>query len=359
MSLPSHLTADYEYELPASAIAQAPSSTRGESRVLCVSRDGTGFTEIRAHRIGDLLRPSDLLVLNDTRVVPGRLFGLREDTAGRAEILLLDATADGVTLMLKTRGRPKSGEILALAEGHLRLLLTEALGDGHWRARVVGDVHLDGILARFGRVPLPPYIKRDVMGDPEDATDVERYQTVYAEKPGAAAAPTAGLHLTDDALDAMRERGIAIETVTLHVGSGTFRPVTTVDLRDHPMHTEQIEVTERAARAVAACREREGRVVAVGTTSARVLESAATADGNVKPYRGGTDLFIHPPYAFKVVDALLTNFHAPRSTLLMLVSALIGRERILQAYAEALARGFRFLSYGDAMFLERPTAPHS
>ena len=350
---PAFATESYDYSLPEECIAQLPSEKRGDSRLLAV----VGGVR-RDLRIGDfprLLEPDDLLVFNDTRVIPGRLWGSRAATGGKAEILILGCGDEkGVELLLRTRGRPRAGEIFLFAEGELRIELVENTGPGIWRAATIPAPpdHLS-VIERHGSIPLPPYIHRSE-NDPRDVLDRERYQTVFARRPGAAAAPTAGLHLSEELLAEIEARGVRRAAVTLHVGPGTFRPVSRDDLRDHPMHEESWELSPATARAHAECRARGGRIVALGTTAVRVLESCARPDGSVQAGRGQTRLFIHPPYRFRAVDALFTNFHSPRSTLLMLVSALAGRECTLEAYEHALQSGYRFLSYGDATFWAPP-----
>jgi S-adenosylmethionine:tRNA ribosyltransferase-isomerase len=340
------LTRDFDYELPDEAIAQQP-APRGESRLLVL--DGAGQERHRRVRdLPELLSPGDLLVVNDTRVLPARLFGRRAGSGGRVELLLVEKLGPVEWEALAKPGRKaRPGTVLELAPG----LTAEVVSKGEdGRHRVRFSAPVEEHLERRGHVPLPPYIKR-----PDTAEDRERYQTVYARRPGAIAAPTAGLHFTAELLDELRRRDVEITEVTLHVGIGTFKPVTAALVHEHVMDRERYEVCAAAAAAVARAREQGGRVVAVGTTVVRTLESAATADGGVRPGSGTTGLFITPGYRFQVVDVLLTNFHLPRSTLLMLVSAFAGRERVLAAYREAIAAGYRFYSYGDAMLARRRT----
>lgn len=364
------LTRDFDYELPGERIAQRP-APRGESRLLVLDAAGAG----RHRRVDDLpslLRPGDLLVLNDTRVIPARLIarrtavagGIRGDgdaSGGRVELLLVEkvegeiegaATADGREwdALVKPGRRARPGVRLQLDGDLFAEVVGEPAADGRRRVRFSAPIepHLD----RLGHVPLPPYIKR-----PDEAADRDRYQTVYARRPGAIAAPTAGLHFTAALLDAIRERGVEVAALTLHVGIGTFKPVTAELVHEHRMERERYDVPLAAADALARTRAAGGRVVAVGTTVVRAMEGAAagssTAGGAVPAGRGATDLFITPGFRFRVVDALLTNFHLPRSTLLMLVAAFAGRERVLAAYREAIAAGYSFYSYGDAMFVEQ------
>jgi S-adenosylmethionine:tRNA ribosyltransferase-isomerase len=343
------LTRDFDYDLPLDRIAQRP-APRGESRLLVV--DAAGAERHRRVRdLPSLLRAGDLMVVNDTRVIPARLYARRPE-GGRVELLLVEKTGEQEWEALVKPGRKaRTGTRLELDGGPSIEILGEREEDGRRRLRFSAPVepHLD----RLGHVPLPPYIKR-----PDEAADRERYQTVYARNPGAVAAPTAGLHLTDEILDAVRARGARVAAVTLHVGIGTFKPVTAELVHEHRMERERYEVPAETAAALAATRAAGGRVVAVGTTVVRTLEGAAAAHGGtVAPGAGATDLFITPGFRFQVIDALLTNFHLPRSTLLMLVSAFAGRERTLAAYAEAVAAGYRFYSYGDAMFAERTSPP--
>lgn len=336
------LTRDFDYELPEESIAQEP-APRGESRLLVLDREGPD----RHRRVQDLprlLRPGDLLVLNDTRVIPARLFGHRIGSEGRMEVLLVEKAGEREWDALVRPGkRARPGTGIAF-EG----LTAEVVGkrDDRYRLRFSEPVepHLD----RLGHVPLPPYIRR-----PDEESDRERYQTVFARNPGAVAAPTAGLHFSAELLEAIAAAGIGIARVTLHVGIGTFKPVAAERVEDHRMDHERYEVSEETAEAIRSARAEGRRVVAVGTTVVRTLESAVLAAGEVKAGGGSTELFITPGYAFRAVDVLLTNFHLPRSTLLMLVSAFAGRERVLAAYAEAVREGYRFYSYGDAMLAER------
>jgi S-adenosylmethionine:tRNA ribosyltransferase-isomerase len=345
------LTRDFDYELPASSIAQQP-LPRGESRLLVLDRAGPE-RHSRVRDLPGLFRPGDLLVVNDTRVIPARLFG-RRPGGGRMEILLVEPAGEREwEALVKPGRRARPGTVIELAPG-LAAEVVAGHGDGRHRLRFSEPV--EPHLERLGHVPLPPYIHR-----PDTPEDRERYQTVYARRPGAIAAPTAGLHFTEEILRRIEEAGAAIARVTLHVGIGTFRPVAAERVEDHRMDAERYEIGEEAAAAVRQARERSragaGRVVAVGTTVVRTLEAAALAGGGeIRAGAGSTDLFITPGFRFQAVDALLTNFHLPRSTLLMLVSAFAGRERVLEAYAEAVREGYRFYSYGDAMLAER--APH-
>lgn len=339
------LTRDFDYDLPPESIAQHP-APRGESRLLVLDREGPERHR-RIRDLPELLRPGDLLVLNDTRVIPARLYGHRAQGGGRIEILLVEKTgAADWEVLLKPGRRARPGTVIEFEPG----LTAEVLGrseEGHFRLRFSEPIETH--LERLGHIPLPPYI-----GRPDEPADRDRYQTVYAQHPGAIAAPTAGLHFSQDLLDQIAAAGIGLTRITLHVGLGTFKPVTAENIEEHRMERERYEISEEAAEAIRAARGRGGRVVAVGTTVVRTLESAALAGGGeVRPRSGSTELFITPGFRFQAVDVLLTNFHLPRSTLLMLVSAFAGRERVLAAYEEAVRVGYRFYSYGDAMLVER------
>ena len=334
---------DFDYHLPEELIAQRPAERRGDSRLLHLPA-GAGPRDLRFADLPGLLRPGDLLVFNNTRVMPARLYG-RKETGGRVEILVERLlTPQRVLAHVRASKSPRPGTRLQVGRWWLQVTGREGAlfelqleGEGDWHA----------LMAAEGHLPLPPYIRRD--DGPEDR---ERYQTVYARRPGAVAAPTAGLHFDQAMLERLEAMGVERAEVTLHVGAGTFQPVRVENLDEHRMHAEWLEVDERVCEQVAATRARGGRVVAVGTTSVRSLETAAR-DGGLRPWQGDTRLFIRPGYRFRVVDLLLTNFHLPRSTLLMLVSAFAGHQRVLAAYRHAVAQRYRFFSYGDAMLLER------
>ena len=339
---------DFDYDLPPEAIAQAPLPERDASRLLVLDR----AREVIDHRVfrdlPDLLRPGDLLVVNRSRVIPARLKG-RRGSGGAAEILLVRDLGDGRWHALVRPGRHlRPGQKVTVDEDLSVVVESEALAeDGRRRVRLLSRRRdLAAALARCGHVPLPPYVKR-----PDTADDRERYQTVFAREPGSVAAPTAGLHFTPALLARLRAAGIATADVVLHVGPGTFRPVTVERVEDHRVMPEAYEVPPETARAIEETRARGGRVVAVGTTTVRTLESAAGATGEVRAGSGETDLVIVPGFRFRAVSALVTNFHLPRSSLLLLVSAFAGRDRVLGAYREALREGYRFYSYGDAMLV--------
>ncbi len=340
-------TDDFDYQLPASLIAQQPLAERSASRLLVVPPEPTSpFDDSRFTDLPSLIPPGDLLVLNTTRVRPARLLGTRPG-GGAAEVLLIHPSTDQTWVAM---GKPGSalrpGKRIRL-DDEIEVETVEILEEGYRRVRFVGG-SAETALARLGHMPLPPYIARaDV------AADRERYQTVYAEREGSVAAPTAGLHFTPQILAEIERRGIGIARIDLEVGPGTFRPVEEADPAKHPMHPEHFEIPVAAADAIAAARQRGGKVWAVGTTVVRTLETAGRQDGAVAPGRGETRLLILPGYRFKVVDRLLTNFHLPRSTLLMLVAAFGGTERILAAYRHAVEAKYRFYSYGDAMLVRK------
>lgn len=355
MSDDAPTVADFEFALPEEAIAQRPAARREAARLLVMAR--VGGPELLHHTFSDLpdlVRGDELFVFNDTRVVPARLRG-HKPSGGKVELLALGPADDDprAFLALGRAAKPlRPGALIRLDRGaDVAVELVAALGDGAWRARLpAAFADLWALLEACGEIPLPPYIARP---EGPGAEDAERYQTVWAREPGAVAAPTAGLHFSDALLAALTERGCETARVTLHVGPGTFQPVRATRLADHRMHSERYRVSPEAARAIAAARGAGRPVVAVGTTVVRTLEAVAarSAEGEVVSAEGETDVFITPGYRFRVVDQLITNFHLPGSTLLMLVSAFAGRERVLAAYREAIARAYRFYSYGDGMWL--------
>lgn len=339
------LLSHYDYDLPPAAIAQRPAARRDLARLLVVDA-GRG---VRAHacvrHLGRFLRPGDVLVVNDSLVSPARLRG-HKVSGGGVEVLLLRREGPARWLaLLRASRRPEAGAVLRFAEGLEATVLADQ-GDGRVGLgfRGVGDIA--ATLARIGELPLPPYIRRP---DGPDAADRERYQTVFARLPGSVAAPTAGLHFTRDLLETLQRRGIGIATVTLHVGAATFQPIRTEDLTRHSLDLEEYEIPTETAAQVEATRARGGAVIAVGTTTTRALEAAADGTGRLRTGSGEARLFIRPGYRFRVIDGLVTNFHLPRSSLLVLVAAVLGLETTLGAYAEAVANGYRFYSYGDAM----------
>lgn len=341
---------DYDYELPRDLIAQQPSQQRGDSRLLVLTRSTGEIAHRRFSELPDYLRSGDVLVLNDTKVIPCRLVG-RRASGGLVKALLVppfDASGQ-VRALLEARGKLQPGERIVFENGELAATLIAKAVEGGWRVKLAHSGDLAGILRRVGRAPLPPYVHRAYPSEPERAQDIERYQTVYASRDGAIAAPTAGLHFIPDLLQKIAASGVEVVRLTLHVGLGTFQPVKTDDIRQHPMHAEWFEITEAAAHSIERAKADSRRIIAVGTTSCRVLEAIAASP--LKAQSGWTSLFIYPPYQFRLVSALLTNFHLPRSTLLMLVSAFAGRETILNAYEAAKREGYRFYSYGDAMLI--------
>ena len=340
-------TSDFDYELPRELIAQYPARERDESRLLVLRRPEGGVEHRSFRDIGEYLRPADILVLNESEVMPARFLGAKEATGGRVEMFLLRRVGgDRWEALLKPGARVRDGTLLTFGDGRLRARVVGPLPDGKREVELEGAGEMEPLIRELGRVPLPPYIDREA-----EEVDRERYQTVYARVPGAVAAPTAGLHFTEESLGVLAANGVRVARLVLHVGLGTFRPVSVDDPDEHEMEEERYVVTPEAAGAINEARGAGGRIVAVGTTSVRVLETVADESGRVAPGGGATRLFIRPPYRFRAVDALLTNFHLPRSTLLMLVSALAGREAVLAAYEEAVRERYRFYSYGDAMLI--------
>lgn len=345
---------DLDYELPLRLIAREPAAQRDQSRLLVVRRGGAVLAHQHFHDLPTWLAPGDLLVLNDTRVLPARLVGRREKTGGRWEGLFVREVEGAWEVLAQTRGRPAVGEVLLAEPGSLRLVLTGRTPEGRWLLRPEVPAPAVELLARHGQVPLPPYIRkaRADAGVAETANDDrDRYQTLYARQAGAVAAPTAGLHFTPSVFEALRAWGVGCAFVTLHVGPGTFQPVQAEDVTQHRVQAEWGELPPATIEAIAACKARGNRVVAVGTTTVRVLESAAVANGAVQPWSGECNLTICPPFVYRVVDALVTNFHLPRSSLLLLVAAFTGLESMRAAYREAVAEEYRFYSYGDAMLI--------
>ncbi len=342
---------DYDYELPPELIAQTPARRRADARLLVVGRDDGSFSHRHVRDLPALLSPGDCLVVNDSRVLPARLLGNRTHTGGVWEGLFLAMETGGAwRLLCKCRGRLAAGQSVTLrdreARDELRLELIEKQPGGVWLARPESDRETLDLLEQFGRVPLPHYIRGGEMIE----SDRARYQTVYANQPGSVAAPTAGLHFSEGLLQQLQERGVTVARVTLHIGLGTFRPISVSSLDDHEMHAEWGEAPAAAVEQIQQTRKSGGRVVAVGTTVVRVLESASS-EGTLKPWRGETRLFIRPGYEFRAVDALMTNFHLPRSTLLVLVRTFGGDATMRAAYQEAIDERYRFYSYGDAMLI--------
>jgi S-adenosylmethionine:tRNA ribosyltransferase-isomerase len=342
---------EYDYDLPKELIAQFPLRTRTDARLLFVERHAERISHYHVRDLPSLIGPRDALVLNDTRVVPARLVGHRAQTGGRWVGLFVSADPRGFWRVLgRTRGRLQPGETIVLqdrlGDDALRLVLVTPLEAGEWLVRPACQESAFGLLERIGRVPLPPYIRGGEMVESDRAA----YQTVFAEKPGAVAAPTAGLHFTPQLLAEMANRGVSLCRVTLHVGPGTFQPIKEDCLARHAMHSEWGSIDSSTVTTLGECRQAGGRIVAIGTTSMRVLETAARS-GTLTPWTGETDLFIRPPFQFHAADALLTNFHLPRSTLLVLVRTFGGDALIRRAYDEAVRERYRFYSYGDAMLI--------
>ena len=336
---------DFYFDLPKELIAQDPLEDRASSRLLVLDKDTGAVSHHVFREVADYLRPGDCLVLNDTKVIPARLLGQREGTGAHVEVLLLKRLESDVWEALVRPGKKcRPGTGLTFGDGLLKAQVLETGEEGSRLIRFFYEGIFEEVLDRLGEMPLPPYITHKL-------EDKNRYQTVYAKYEGSAAAPTAGLHFTQELLEQIREKGVEIVSVTLHVGLGTFRPVKEENVLDHHMHSEHYQVSLEAAEKINRAREAGGRIICVGTTSCRTWESAADEEGKVRPGSGDTDIFIYPGYRFKVLDALITNFHLPESTLVMLVSALAGREQVLEAYEEAVRERYRFFSFGDAMIV--------
>lgn len=345
MSVTSLQVKDFSFELPEQLIARFPKAERSSSRLLAMDKHSGELSHHIFKDLADMLAPGDLLVFNNTKVIPARLFG-QKASGGKVEVLV-ERMLDNQRFLAHVRASkaPKPGTELLL-EGSAKVVMNQR-HDELFELQVIGDEPVLEMLERLGHMPLPPYIDR-----PDTEEDKARYQTVYNEKPGAVAAPTAGLHFDQPLLDKLKARGVEFAYITLHVGAGTFQPVRVDNVLEHKMHAEYIEVPQQVVDAIAACKARGNKVVAVGTTSVRSLESAAQqGGGQLVAYSGDTQIFIYPGYQFKVIDALITNFHLPESTLIMLVSAFSSRENIMHAYKTAIAEQYRFYSYGDAMFI--------
>lgn len=337
---------DFYYDLPQELIAQDPLEDRSGSRMLVLGKEDGSIRHEIFRNITHYLHAGDCLVINNTKVIPARLFGEREGTGAAIEILLLRRRENDIwETLVKPGKKAKTGTKIVFGGGLLTGEVVDVVEDGNRLIQFTYEGIFEEILDRLGQMPLPPYITHTLK-------DKNRYQTVYAKYDGSAAAPTAGLHFTPELLDEIRAMGVKIAEVTLHVGLGTFRPVKAAQVQDHHMHSEYYEVTAEAAACINGTKQSGGRVVAVGTTSCRTLESAAAEDGSLTAKSGWTDIFIYPGYKFKVIDALVTNFHLPESTLVMLVSALAGRDHIMNAYAEAVKERYRFFSFGDAMLIQ-------
>lgn len=336
---------DFDYYLPTELIAQEPIEPRNMSRLLVLDRTSGSIEHKIFKDIVNYLEEGDCLVLNDTRVIPARLLGVREDTGGKIEFVLLKKIdKDTWEVILKPGRRAKKGTRFVFGNGELKAEIIDIVEEGNRIVRFEYEGIFDEVLDRVGIIPLPPYINKKL-------DDKERYQTVYSRHKGSAAAPTAGLHFTGELLEQIKAKGVNLVYVTLHVGLGTFRPVKTEEVTEHTMHSEFYSISEEACEIINRTKAASKRVIAVGTTSCRVLETVSDENGMAKPGKGWTDIFIYPGYRFKTVDALITNFHLPQSTLIMLVSAFAGREMILNAYNTAVKEKYRFFSFGDAMFI--------
>lgn len=338
-------TSDFNFDLPQELIAQDPLEDRSSSRLMVLNKESGEITHRIFHDITEYLQPGDCLVVNDTKVIPARLIGTKEDTGAHIEILLLKRKENDVWETLVKPGKKcRPGARVVFGNGELKAEIVDVLEDGNRLVHFEYEGIFEEVLDRLGQMPLPPYITHKLQ-------DKNRYQTVYAKYQGSAAAPTAGLHFTNELLKQIEDMGVNIARVTLHVGLGTFRPVKVENVREHHMHSEYYNVTETAAKLINDTKKNGGRIIAVGTTSTRTLESVADDNGVIHPGCGNTEIFIYPGYKFKAIDCLITNFHLPESTLLMLVSALAGKDHIMAAYEEAVKERYRFFSFGDAMFI--------
>ena len=339
-------TSDFNFDLPQELIAQDPLEDRSSSRLMVLNKESGEITHRIFHDITDYLRPGDCLVINDTKVIPARLIGTKEDTGAHIEILLLKRKENDIWETLVKPGKKcRPGARVVFGNGELKAEIVDVLEDGNRLVHFEYEGIFEEVLDRLGQMPLPPYITHKLQ-------DKNRYQTVYAKYQGSAAAPTAGLHFTNELLKQIEDMGVNIARVTLHVGLGTFRPVKVENVLEHHMHSEYYNVTEAAAKLINDTKKNGGRIIAVGTTSTRTLESVADENGVIHPGCGNTEIFIYPGYKFKAIDCLITNFHLPESTLLMLVSALAGKDHIMAAYEEAVKERYRFFSFGDAMFIQ-------
>lgn len=338
-------TSDFYYDLPKELIAQTPVEPRDSSRLMLVDRSTGEISHRHFYEIIDSLNPGDLLVANDSRVLPARIYGVKDETGARVEFLLLrQITGNRWETLCKPGKKAREGASFTYGDGLLKATVAEVKDDGNRIVDFECDENFFATLDKIGQMPLPPYIT-------EELKDKERYQTVYSHELGSAAAPTAGLHFTTELMQRIKDKGVSIAYVTLHVGLGTFRPVKVDDVTNHKMHSEHYEIPEETARLINETKNNGGRVIAVGTTSCRTLESVASFYGKIKPCEGFTDIFIYPGYEFKVLDGLITNFHLPESTLIMLVSAFAGYDNVMNAYKTAVEEKYRFFSFGDAMFI--------
>jgi len=337
---------DYDYILPEELIAQKPAAERSQSRLMVVDTNSGAIEHRHFSDLPEFMTADDIIVVNDTKVFPARLIGNKVESGGEAEIFLLSPRSDSVwNALCRPAKRLRAGTVISFGEGVLTATILEKGDKGHAVVELRSELPLDEAIDTVGKIPLPPYIKREAGEE-----DRERYQTVYADERGSVAAPTAGLHFSNEVIKSLRKKGIGIETVTLHVGIGTFRPLNDDEADNDTLHSEFCTVADKTVEAIRACRKRGGRVFAVGTTTARTLETASR-NGSIEVFEGWTDIFIKPPYVFKSVDCLVTNFHLPKSSLLMLVGAFAGHKKMLAAYGEAVKERYRFYSYGDAMLI--------
>ncbi len=348
------LLSEYDYDLPEELIAQLPADKRENSRMLVLSRDKHSIEHKHFYDIVDYIDSDSVLVLNNTKVLPARLFGVKEPTGAKIEVFLLKSLLDSGhqwEVLIKPSKRVKAGTIVKISDELSVRVLEKLEDDGEWVVELICEDNVLDVLHRNGHIPLPPYIERKLADEDLKKLDFERYQTVYAKDEGSVAAPTAGLHFTKEILEKLQAKGVEIIYVTLNVGMGTFRPVKCENILDHKMHSETFEITEEAARKINEAKKNGKKIIAVGTTSVRTLETVYKKYGEVRACKDHSELFIYPPYEFGVVDELITNFHLPKSTLLMLVSALAGKDFIFEAYKEAIDNKYRFFSYGDCMFI--------
>ena len=342
---------DYDYNLPEELIAQLPAEKRENSRMLVLNRDKHSILHKHFYDIVDLIEPDSMLVLNNTKVLPARLYGMKE-TGAKIEIFLLKQLEnDEWEVLIKPSKRVKNGTIVRISSELSVEVIKRLEDDGEWLVKLIYEGNILEVLHRNGNIPLPPYIERKMQNEDIKKLDFERYQTIYAKDEGSVAAPTAGLHFTEDILKKLKDKGVDIVYVTLNVGLGTFRPVKCENILEHKMHSETFEITQDAADKINKARAEGKKITAVGTTTVRTLDTAFQKYGEIKACHDHSELFIYPPYEFKVIDNLITNFHLPKSTLLMLVSALAGKDFIFEAYNEAIKNNYRFYSYGDCMFI--------
>lgn len=346
------LLSDYDYELPESLIAQLPADKRDNSKMMVLEKDHHSILHKHFYDIVDLIDKDTILVLNNTKVMPARLIGYK-DTGAKIEVFLLKALEDRKwEVLIKPSKRIKENTVVKISDELYVKAIERTEEDGGWIVELLYEGDILDVLHRNGNIPLPPYIERKLADEDIKKLDFERYQTVYAKDEGSVAAPTAGLHFTEDILNRLKEKGVEIVYVTLNVGLGTFRPVKCENVLEHKMHSEVFEITEEAARLINEAKVKGKKLTAVGTTTVRTLETAFQQFGEIKACKSASELFIYPSYEFKVVDNLITNFHLPKSTLLMLVSALAGKDFIFEAYGEAIKNEYRFFSYGDCMFIK-------